>query len=588
MTDRSKYSKLTKAKLIEMCDEKKLKYTSKTLKSELVDILLGEFDDQEQPSKNVAKKSSAPVAKKVVAKKVAPKKEAVLKPSVIVYIHLIRQAIDNLNSSLNKKDKEEAEIYSKTLRAMLDSYDFSCAESLKVEIERAINDVNLTFQVVKKEVKRFVPGTYKSVKLDTGIKFGSKTEEVSKFVKKPVRISITLEELRKELENPDFIKNFSQSVRDLMIAKSGVYSKKKIEIEREYEALSKKVKILKSTGTDDRAIRDMYPGFDGLKVFIIDLGDLADLTRAKSRNIVENEIKENLREAIDDPEFGLSSIVGRKDIKNKLASQIYSFSKGYKTFLGSFNNMVITGDAGVGKSHTAQIIAFVFSKIGVLAKNVIKIVSRTDLIGQYIGQTGPRTRSALIETLEGVLFIDEAYQLTESPEVRAQGSKDFGGEAVTEIVNFLDKFIGLNIVIVAGYENLMTKNFMSFNEGLPRRFPFRYALAPYSNSELADILLTNLRRRVPDSIDINDDVANFLFSFIEKIQEELPFAFKNQAGDMLNLATSLNKAICGSFKIKWDSKSLKNNIQILMSGIDDFLDPKGVNVYESSIISTSK
>ena len=533
---------------------------------------------------DVVSKSTKPVPKAKVAPKPktipqkAPPSTQPQKPSIVLVLPLIRQAIDSLNASIDRRDVGETSILVETLKTFLTAYDFASAEKLKAEITQTLSSAAAIGDLKLSKAKRVAPkpGSYTPVKLDILAPNLTLKRGVTSGQNKQ-NLSITLDELRDELENEEFIASFTQSIRDLMNAKSTLYAEKKRFLEKEQESIAKKVKHLKNTGTTDQSIREMYPGFDNLKSHILDIGDLIEITRTKARNVTEMEVKENLIEALDDPEYGLSSISGRLDIKNGIAAQIYSFSKGYKTFLGNFNNIVITGSSGSGKTFIARILGFVFSKIGILAKNMVKIVSRSDLVGQYIGHTAPRTKSVLMETLEGILFIDEAYQLTEPVDAR-RGSRDFGGESITEIVNFLDKYIGLSIVIVAGYENLMTRDFLTFNEGMPRRFPYRYSLNAYTNFELTDILINTLRKILPDNIKIDNSTSNFIFTLVAKTRKEIPGVFENQAGDMLNLAASINKAVCGSFKVVWLNGKIKNNIPIILEGFDDFLHPKGVEM----------
>ena len=576
---KEEYTNKLKSDLLRLCKERSIKCPQSLTKGEIVNLLVVE----DQKKKMIPKKQH-------VKGKVLP-----IKPSVIQHIPIIQTYI----SMLRRGDD-----VTNDLRGFLDYYDWTGAESLKKSIEVGISDFSeVEVKVTKKKKKvarpkkeklieldikpspkkkkvvapKYVPGEYESVEI-LSIQFGKKDEVLPKSVKKRERIAITLNELRKEIDNPIFIKSFTKSSKDLMKAKTVFYTRRLEDAQREYVSLQTKVKKLRDSGIAERTIEDMYPGYPAMGAFIVDLRSLIEIVKKKGEQITEEEIKEGLIEAIDDTEEGISSLIGRDEVKNQIASQLYSFSKGYKTFIGSFNNIAIYGSAGVGKTAIAKVIAFVFSKVGILAKDVVKIVTRTELVGQYTGQTAPRTRSVLIETLESVLFIDEAYQLTHCPEEKT-GSKDFGGESVTEIVNFLDKYIGMSIVIVAGYEGVMTRCFMTFNEGLPRRFPYRYILSPYSDAELTDILISNLRRKIPDNIKIDDDTANFLYSMITKLRIEIPDSLKNQAGDMLNLSAQLNKAITSSFKIKWKNEDLGHNIPILLAGFDDFLNNKGYSVY---------
>jgi hypothetical protein len=84
------------------------------------------------------------------------------------------------------------------------------------------------------------------------------------------------------------------------------------------------------------------------------------------------------------------------------------------------------------------------------------------LIGQYIGQTGPKTIKQLERGLGKVLFVDEAYRL---------GEGHFAQEAINELVDSITKpqFAGKMVIILAGYDNDMN-NLLRVNEGLSSRF----------------------------------------------------------------------------------------------------------------------
>lgn len=239
------------------------------------------------------------------------------------------------------------------------------------------------------------------------------------------------------------------------------------------------------------------------------------------------------------------------------------------------NHRFVLGDFTVTHNTAlAKVIGFVFSKSGILATDTVKIISpRADLVGQYVGHTAPRTRACLFECLESVLFIDEAYQLSSTGT-----EKDFGPESVTEIVNFLDKYIGMNIVIVAGYEDRMMKQFFPSNEGLSRRFPFRLLLQKYSTCELTDILSQFIERGTDMKIDEN--TGNWLFSAVSHLSDKFSEdgVFANQAGDMLNLGASIIKSINSSYAVKWIPGDLFHNIPILMDGLNDYLITKGLTV----------
>ena len=105
----------------------------------------------------------------------------------------------------------------------------------------------------------------------------------------------------------------------------------------------------------------------------------------------------------------------------------------------------------------------VFFDLGMLAEVEVVECSASDLIGSYVGHTGPKTRAQLEKALGKVLFVDEAYRLSEG---------QFATEAINELVDLLTKpkFKGKLIVVLAGYEKDIN-NLISVNPGLSSRFP---------------------------------------------------------------------------------------------------------------------
>ena len=51
--------------------------------------------------------------------------------------------------------------------------------------------------------------------------------------------------------------------------------------------------------------------------------------------------------------------------------------------------------------------------IGVATKNKLVEVQRSELVAEHIGGTGPKTMAAINIARGGVLFIDEAYRLSD-------------------------------------------------------------------------------------------------------------------------------------------------------------------------------
>ena len=84
--------------------------------------------------------------------------------------------------------------------------------------------------------------------------------------------------------------------------------------------------------------------------------------------------------------------------------------------------MIFQGNPGTGKTTLGRMIAQLMNKLEIIPEASLTEVQRTDLVGQYVGSTGPKTKEAIESAKNGILFIDEAYRLS------AGGEKDFGTE----------------------------------------------------------------------------------------------------------------------------------------------------------------
>ena len=126
-------------------------------------------------------------------------------------------------------------------------------------------------------------------------------------------------------------------------------------------------------------------------------------------------------------------------------------------------NFIFKGPPGTGKTTTARKMGKVYYDMGFLSSAEVIECSASDLVGQYVGQTGPKTQKQLEKALGKVLFIDEAYRL---------GEGHFATEAINELVDCLTKpkFHHKLIVILAGYNDDMNR-LMAVNSGLSSRFP---------------------------------------------------------------------------------------------------------------------
>ena len=163
----------------------------------------------------------------------------------------------------------------------------------------------------------------------------------------------------------------------------------------------------------------------------------------------------------------LNNMIGMTELKQSVLNQlIYYIQDLHKS--DDFKHTILCGPPGTGKTEVAKIIGRMYSKAGILRRNIFKKVTRTDLVAGYLGQTAIKTRKVIDDCIGGCLFIDEAYSL---------GDDDiYSKECVDTLCEALSDHKDDLMVIIAGYNDELNHTLFRVNRGLKSRFMWKFKI----------------------------------------------------------------------------------------------------------------
>ncbi|MBQ3435255.1 MAG: AAA family ATPase, partial [Selenomonadaceae bacterium] len=176
-------------------------------------------------------------------------------------------------------------------------------------------------------------------------------------------------------------------------------------------------------------------------------------------------------------------------------------------------HMCFTGTPGTAKTTVARLIAQILARDGVLKTGRFVECGRADLVAKYVGWTAKAVRDKFKEARGGVLFIDEAYSLSDGEHAT------FGDEAINTIVQEMENNRDTVIVIFAGYPDKM-KEFLDRNEGLRSRIAFHINFPDYTPDELTDIFKLMAKRR---GFEISAEVAEHCKKIFKRVAKKKNF-----------------------------------------------------------------
>ena len=196
----------------------------------------------------------------------------------------------------------------------------------------------------------------------------------------------------------------------------------------------------------------------------------------------QNETARSLEEVLNE----LDDFVGMRSVKNSIRRlAVQSMFMKQRAAMGAGNvqqmamNFVLMGNPGTGKTSIARKMGEVLNAMDILPTSRVTEASRATLVGKYMGETPKIVNNMCDKAMGGILFIDEAYTLSDQ-------NDQYGKEAIDTLMKRMEDDRGKFVVIAAGYKDKM-EDFLQMNPGLASRFTHKLHIEDYNEDELLAI-----------------------------------------------------------------------------------------------------
>ena len=182
----------------------------------------------------------------------------------------------------------------------------------------------------------------------------------------------------------------------------------------------------------------------------------------------------------------MDEFIGMRSVKNAIRRlAVQSMFMKQRAAMGAGNvqqmsmNFILTGNPGTGKTSIARKMGEVLQSMEILSTSRVVEASRATLVGKYMGETPKIVNNMCDKAMGGILFIDEAYTLSDQ-------NDQYGKEAIDTLMKRMEDDRGKFVVIAAGYKEKMDE-FLQMNAGLASRFTHKLHIDDYNEDELLAI-----------------------------------------------------------------------------------------------------
>jgi len=293
----------------------------------------------------------------------------------------------------------------------------------------------------------------------------------------------------------------------------------------------------------------------------IKLEDIHAIEFIKSKIALHLKIDEELlSDALDE----LDDLLGLENIKQdirELIKLVRYYNEIGKDVLSSYSaHSVFTGNPGTGKTTVARIMGKIYKALGMLERGHLIDADSSDLIAGYLGQSAIKTKDIIQSAMGGILFIDEAYAMTDGR------NSEFGRKAVAILVKKMEDNRNKFGVIVAGYPKNM-KNFLESNPGLKSRFDRTFNFEDFSSEELYDIALLMLSK---ENLTPDKGAAEHLKKYLESLHQSRTQFFGNARSVRKIVEKSVRNQNLRMADLSKEKRTLKMRTTLIQDDVAEF------------------